>query len=59
MTDRFFLLLERQQKLDDLLGLAQSRRTASPLEIARLRARKRALHDRLAWLLSHPAMQPA
>jgi uncharacterized protein YdcH (DUF465 family) len=51
MTTRFFLLLERQQKLDALLRLAQTRRHSDPLEIARLRARKRTLRERLAQLM--------
>ncbi|MET1755281.1 DUF465 domain-containing protein [Novosphingobium sp. RD2P27] len=55
MNTRFFLLLERQQKLDARLRLAQSLRDADPLEIARLHAGKRTLRQRLAQLMGRSA----
>jgi len=55
MTDRMFRMLERLQKLDTLIALARRRRLADPLEIARLRARKLMIRDRLARL-SHPPL---
>jgi hypothetical protein len=51
MTDRLFLLLERLQKLDATLRLAQVRRDADPFELARLRARKQSLKSRLARMM--------
>lgn len=59
MTNRFFLLLEREQKLDARLRLAQACRDAGALEIARLRARKRALRNLLARVLHRSALNPA
>lgn len=50
MNTRLYLLLERLQKLDGLLRLAQSQ-TAAPLEVARLHARKRSLRERLSRLM--------
>ena len=51
MSDRYFRLLERHQKLDERLRLLQRLRRADPLEIARLKKMKLALKDRLAGLL--------
>ncbi len=51
MTTRFFLLLEKLQKLDATLRVAQTRSHADPIEIARLRARKRTLAQRAAQLI--------
>ncbi len=48
MSDRYFRLLERHQKLDERLRLIQRLRTADPFEIARLKKLKLALKDRLA-----------
>lgn len=59
MTTRIFLLLERLQKLDATLRLAQTDRRVDPVEMAHLRARKRTLRQRLARLMQHPAPQPA
>jgi hypothetical protein len=59
MTTRFFLLLEMLQKLDSTLRLAQARANADPIKIARLRARKRTLGQRLAQLMQRPAAQMA
>jgi uncharacterized protein len=51
MSDRYFRLLERHQKLDERLRLMQRLRGADPFEIARLKKLKLALKDRLAGLL--------
>jgi uncharacterized protein len=48
MSDSVFRLLERHQKLDERLRLAQRRRWADPFEIARLKKLKLAIKDRLA-----------
>jgi uncharacterized protein len=50
MSNRLFRLMERHQKLDELLHRAQSRRFADPLEISRLKKLKLAIKDRLARL---------
>ncbi|WP_188772582.1 DUF465 domain-containing protein [Novosphingobium endophyticum] len=47
MTERIFLLLERHQRLDSLLRIAQSRRFADPYKIASLKKRKARIRDRL------------
>ena len=47
MSDRVFRLLERHQKLDEALRLAQRRRLADPFEIVRLKKLKLAIKDRL------------
>jgi hypothetical protein len=50
MSDTAFRLLERHQRLDDLLRRAQSLRFADPFEVARLKKLKLAIKDRLARL---------
>lgn len=50
MSDRVFRLMERHQKLDEMLRRLQARRTADPFEIARLKKLKLALKDRLMRL---------
>jgi hypothetical protein len=50
MSDRAFRLLERHQRLDEVLRLAQSRRWPDPFEIARIKKLKLAIKDRLARL---------
>jgi len=55
MSDRTFRLLERHQKLDELLRRAQTRRWPDPLEISRLKKLKLAIKDRLARLTRRPA----
>jgi uncharacterized protein len=55
MTDRTFRLLERHQKLDELLRRSQARRFADPFEIARLKKLKLAIKDRLARFARSPA----
>ena len=57
MSDRVFRLLERHQKLDELLCRAQRRNWADPFEIARLKKRKLAIKDRLARVAIRPAAQ--
>lgn len=51
MSDRYYLLLERHQKLDEALRLARRSRWADPFEIARLKRLKLAVKDRLARML--------
>lgn len=51
MSDRYFRLLERHQKLDERLRLLQRLRGADPFEVARLKKLKLALKDRLSGLL--------
>ena len=51
MSDRLFRIMERHQKLDELLRRAQRRRYADPFEITRLKKLKLSLKDRLARLL--------
>lgn len=50
MSERKYRLMERHQKLDELLRREQSRRFADPFEIARLKKLKLAIKDRLAGL---------
>lgn len=57
MSNRVFRLMERHRRLDDLLRLAQNRRWADPMEIARLKKLKLAIKDRLARLTRKPATQ--
>lgn len=47
MTERIFRLLERYQRVDSLLRIAQGRRFADPHEIARLKNGKREIRNRL------------
>ena len=54
MSDRVFRLMERHQKLDDALRLAQRRRLADPFEIVRLKKLKLAIKDRIARLMRRP-----
>lgn len=55
MSERIFRLLERHQKLDDRLRMAQSSRIADPFEIARLKKLKLAIKDRLSRLARRPS----
>lgn len=50
MSDRYFLLLERHQKLDEALRMARRKRWADPFEIFRLKRLKLMVKDRLAGL---------
>lgn len=56
MSDRIFRLLERHQRLDDALRMAQRRRWVDPFEIARLKKLKLALKDRLARMARRKAV---
>lgn len=51
MSEAVFRLLERHQKLDDKLRLAQSRRIPDPFEVARIKTLKLSIKDRLARLM--------
>lgn len=51
MSDRVFRLMERHQKLDEALRLARHRKSADPIEVARLKKLKLAIKDRIAGLL--------
>ena len=55
MPNRVFRLLERHQRLDELLRRAQTSRIADPFEILRLRKLKLAIKDRLTSLARLPA----
>lgn len=57
MSDRYFRMLERHQKLDERLRLLQRLRSVDPLEIARLKKLKLAIKDRLARVAIRPAAQ--
>lgn len=50
MTTRVYRLLERHQRLDERLRLAQTRRLHDPFEIVRLKKLKLAIKDRIARL---------
>lgn len=54
MSDRVFRLMERHQRLDDALRLAQRRCLADPFEVVRLKKLKLAIKDRIARLLRRP-----
>lgn len=47
MSYKTYRLLERHQKLDRLLHMAQARRWVDPLEVARIKKLKLAIKDRL------------
>ena len=55
MPNRVFRLLERHQRLDELLRRAQTSRIADPFEILRLKKLKLAIKDRLTSLARLPA----
>lgn len=55
MSNRLFSLMEKHQKLDNALRLAQQRRGRNSLEIVRLKKLKLAVKDRIARLLRRPA----
>jgi len=48
MSDRYFILLERHQKLDEALRLARHKRWVDPFEIARIKKLKLVVKDRLS-----------
>ncbi len=51
MSDRYFTLLERHQKLDEALRLARRKRWVDPFEIVRIKRLKLVVKDRLFRLL--------
>jgi uncharacterized protein len=51
MSDRYYSLLERHQKLDEALRLARRKRWVDPFEIARIKKLKLLVKDRLSRLL--------
>lgn len=51
MSDRYFRMLERHQKLDEAITRAMRRRWADPFEIARLKKLKLAVKDRIARIM--------
>ena len=59
MPDTLFFLMERHQKLDELLRRAQSRRFPDPREILRLTVLKLTLRSRLNHLMKPQYPQPA
>lgn len=48
MSDRYFTLLERHQKLDEALRLARRKRWVDPFEIARIKKLKLVVKDHLS-----------
>ena len=54
MSDRVFSLMQRHQKLDEALRLAQQRRVGDPFEVVRLKKLKLAIKDRIARLMRRP-----
>lgn len=54
MSDRVFRLMERHQKLDEALRVAQRRRLSDPFEIVRLKKLKLVIKDRIARLMRRP-----
>ena len=54
MSDRVFRLMERHQKLDEALRLAQRRMARDPFEIVRLKKLKLVIKDRMMRLLRRP-----
>ena len=59
MPDTLFFLMERHQKLDELLRRAQSHRFPDPREILRLTVLKLTLRSRLNRLMKPQYPQPA
>ena len=55
LRQRAFRLLERHQKLDAALRMAQGRRWVDPFEVARIKKLKLMVKDRLAMLTLHAA----
>lgn len=51
MSDHYFRLLERHQKLDEALRLARHKRWSDPFEIARIKKLKLVVKDRLSRIL--------
>lgn len=55
MPERIFRLMERLQRLDQFLRMAQRRLVPDPLELARLRLLKSQVKQRLSRLAPAPA----
>jgi uncharacterized protein len=55
MSDRLYWLMERHQKLDQMIAVAQKRRLPDPFEILRLKKLKLAVKDRLAQAMRRRA----
>ena len=51
MSDRYYSLLERHQKLDEALRHARRKRWVDPFEIARIKKLKLLVKDRLSRIL--------
>ncbi len=51
MSERYFTLLERHQRLDEALRLARRKRWVDPFEIVRIKRLKLVIKDRLFRLL--------
>lgn len=56
MSDSVFRLMERHQRLDDLLHCARKNRFVDPFEIARIKKLKLAIKDRIARGIRKPKM---
>ena len=54
MSNRLFSLMERHQKLDRAIRLAEQRRGRNSFEIMRLKKLKLVVKDRMARLLRRP-----
>lgn len=54
MSNRLFSLMEKHQKLDEALRLAELRKGRDPFEIVRLKKLKLSIKDRIARLLRRP-----
>ena len=51
MSERLFSLMERHQRLDELLHRARTRRMPDPFQIAHLKKLKLAVKDRIARMM--------
>lgn len=58
MTDRYFRLLEVQQKVDSLLRQALKRRKVDAFEVLSLHLKKVKSRDRLKRLIPAPSHSP-
>ena len=51
MSNRLYRLMERHQKLDRMISVAQRRKHRDPFEILRLKKLKLAIKDRIARVM--------